>query len=59
MQTFKSEYLFRRAERMMKRKGYYAGVRREYCGMIEVEWRLTPTPKGRTVIDNPKKGDLC
>lgn len=39
MQTFKSEYLFRRAEWMMKRKGYYAGVKREYCGVIEVEWR--------------------
>ena len=39
MQTFHSQYLLRRAEQMMKRKGYAVAMRREYCGVIEVTWR--------------------
>jgi len=39
MQTFRSEYLFRRAEQMMKRKGYAVQKKVEYCGVIEITWR--------------------
>lgn len=37
--VYASDYLFRRAERMMKRKGYLANTKSEYCGVIEVTWR--------------------
>lgn len=38
-QTYTSEYLFRKAEHMMKRKGYLVNTKMEYCGVIEVTWR--------------------
>lgn len=38
-QTFSSDYLFRRAEHLMRRKGYVVQRKSEYCGVIEVVWR--------------------
>jgi len=38
-QMFTSDYLLRRAQHLMKRKGFVVQTRSEYCGVIEVTWR--------------------
>lgn len=39
MQVFKSEYLFNKAQYMMKKKGYAVATKSVWCGEITVTWR--------------------
>lgn len=38
-QQFTSKFLFDRAVRSMKGKGYAVATLKEWCGLIEVTWR--------------------